>query len=61
MVLKTAVVRQFASTRYRTMPRTTTRRTACVIANPDTTGYRSRLLGVAEKDIGDPARIACRR
>ena len=56
MVLKTAVVRQFASTRYRTMPRTTTRRTACVIANPDTTGYRSRLLGVAEKDIGDPAK-----
>ena len=33
MVLKTAVVRQFASTRYRKTPRSTTRKTACVIAN----------------------------
>ena len=55
MVLKTAVVRQFASTRYRKTPRSTTRKTACVIANPDTSGYRSRLLGAAQ-DNQDPAK-----
>ena len=64
MVLKTAVVRQFASTRYRKTPRSTTRKTACVIANPDTSGYRSRLLGAprtTRTPPGPPATARRRR
>ncbi|CAI08987.1 hypothetical protein ebA5037 [Aromatoleum aromaticum EbN1] len=39
LALKTAIVRKFASTRYRRNPMILTRKVACVIANPSTRGY----------------------
>ena len=41
MALKTAMVRKFASTRFRRNPLILTRKVACVIANPSTHGYHS--------------------
>ncbi|MCK0508780.1 alpha/beta fold hydrolase [Aromatoleum anaerobium] len=41
LALKTAIVRKFASTRYRRNPMILTRKVACVIANPSTRGYHA--------------------
>ncbi|MDQ3773938.1 MAG: CHAT domain-containing protein [Pseudomonadota bacterium] len=40
MVLKTAVVRQLVSTRFRSSVRSTTNKTACIIVDPSTEGFR---------------------
>ncbi|MCK9985130.1 MAG: hypothetical protein AzoDbin1_01602 [Azoarcus sp.] len=48
MALNTAIVRQFASARFRRNPLSITRKVACVIANPSTHGYYAQ--------FGDPAR-----
>ncbi|NMF87699.1 CHAT domain-containing protein [Aromatoleum petrolei] len=48
MALNTAIVRQFASGRFRRNPLSITRKLACVIANPSTHGYYAQ--------FGDPAR-----
>lgn len=48
MALRTAIVRQFASARFRRNPLSITRKVACVIANPSTHGYYAQ--------FGDPAR-----
>ncbi|HJV25245.1 MAG TPA: CHAT domain-containing protein [Aromatoleum sp.] len=39
MVVRTAMVRQFATARYRRNPLSVTRKVACVIANPSTRGF----------------------
>lgn len=41
LALKTAIVRKFASPRYRRNPLILTRKVACVIANPSTRGYHA--------------------
>ncbi|NMG73565.1 DUF7379 domain-containing protein, partial [Aromatoleum diolicum] len=48
MALRTAMVRQLASTRFRRNPLSITRKVACVIANPSTHGFHTQ--------FGDPAR-----
>ncbi|WP_407278160.1 CHAT domain-containing protein [Aromatoleum evansii] len=48
MALNTAIVRQFASGRFRRNPLSITRKLACVIANPSTHGYYAQ--------FGDPSR-----
>ena len=50
LALKTAMVRTFASTRYRRNPMILTRKVACVIANPSTRGYHAA--------FGDPVAAA---
>ncbi|KAI5912356.1 CHAT domain-containing protein [Azoarcus sp. PA01] len=50
LALKTAIVRKFASPRYRRNPLILTRKVACVIANPSTRGYHAA--------FGDPAAAA---
>jgi CHAT domain-containing protein len=48
MALRTAMVRQLASTRFRRNPLSITRKVACVIANPSTHGFHAQ--------FGNPAR-----
>ncbi len=45
LVTRTAMVRQLASTRFRRQARCTSRRTACVIADPSTTGFGEAFAG----------------
>ncbi|BAL23837.1 CHAT domain-containing protein [Azoarcus sp. KH32C] len=50
MAVRTAMVRQFATTRYRRNPLSVTRKVACVIANPSTRGYFTK-FGKASQPI----------
>lgn len=51
MVVKTAVVRQLESTRFRRVVQSTTRRTACVIADPSTDGFEKHFVTRSEKPL----------
>ena len=51
MVIKTAVVRQLESTRFRRTVQSTTRKTACVIADPSTNGFENHFVTRSEKPL----------
>ncbi|MFO7688663.1 MAG: CHAT domain-containing protein [Desulfobacterales bacterium] len=51
MVIKTAVVRQLESTRFRRAVQSTTRKTACVIADPSTNGFEKHFVMRSEKPL----------
>ncbi|MEN8808264.1 MAG: CHAT domain-containing protein, partial [Desulfobacterales bacterium] len=51
MVVKTAVVRQLESTRFRRAVQSTTRKTACVIADPSTDGFEKHFVTRSEKPL----------
>jgi hypothetical protein len=51
MVVKTAVVRQLESTRFRRAVQSTTRKTACVIADPSTEGFDKVFVTQSEKPL----------
>ncbi len=54
IVIKTRLVRQLMSTRFRSAVRTTRERTACVIVNPSTKGYFAQFGGPGWKSANDP-------
>ncbi|MCC4115852.1 CHAT domain-containing protein [Aromatoleum toluclasticum] len=53
MALNTAIVRQFASARFRRNPLSITRKLACVIANPSTHGYYAQ-FGAPSRPLPAP-------
>ena len=51
MVVKTAVIRQLESTRFRRAVQSTTRKNACVIADPSTDGFEKHFVTQSKKSL----------
>ena len=51
MVVKTAMIRQLVSTRFRRAVQSTTQKTACVIADPSTNGFEKHFVTRSEKPL----------